>query len=175
MIRQCSAQPRLVRVEKPPRISANRPPYDWDSVDRSYRLSGSVVFTSGEIHMMQQDHNQLLIAVARRGRWTITTVAHLARRAGLDVGYWQQIARDLSDLGYAETYDDGQSLNITEDGWAEAQRLLAAQRLAGQNPAPPSKPTPAASPSPNRSCQRCSHPRRPSGRFCAHCGLRYAD
>ena len=51
--------------------------------------------------MLDEDHEKLLIAVARTG--SSANVVHLALRSGVSIRYWRRIARGLKKHGYGET------------------------------------------------------------------------
>jgi ribosomal protein L32 len=110
--------------------------------------------------MLEDDHRQLIIAIARHGRYNMVNVVHLARRAGFPVSRWCQIAREVEDHGYGYTYDRGVTLTLTDDGWHEAVRLVQQRRQATE-----------AKENALQHCQRCGHAISPAARYCGRCGF----
>jgi hypothetical protein len=120
-------------------------------------------------HMLDEDHNTLLIAVARKGG--SANVVHLALRSGLSVRYWRRIARELQRHGFGDTYDRGRSFLINDEGVGEAKRLIVEQRRAEEKATAENAATVPAAPPPDRRCKRCDMVVRPAARYCAQCGL----
>jgi hypothetical protein len=118
--------------------------------------------------MMNSDHISLLIAAARK-RYEIACVDHLARRADQPVEHWRRVALHLCDLGYAESYDDGQNIYITDDGFFEAKRLFKEQQHRAARGTATAAPPKASSANDTR-CKRCDRAPRPTARFCPQCG-----
>ena len=118
--------------------------------------------------MMTSEHISLLIAAASK-RDDITCVDHLARRADQSVAHWRQLAQHLCDLGYAETYDDCETIDVTDDGFHEAQRLVAEKRGQASQAATEAS-TVSTVPLTDSRCHRCQTALRHSARFCFHCG-----
>ena len=120
--------------------------------------------------MMNEDHNRLLITVARRGRYATANIKHLARRAGLPEDHWRHIARELRSHGYAESYDGGTTITLTDDGWEEANRLVIQQQRVAAEAAKAKPTSPVAMPS-DRRCKRCDKFVRPAALYCPQCGI----
>jgi hypothetical protein len=133
-------------------------------------IQTSMCIPQRSTHMLDEDHETLLIAAARTG--SSANVVHLALRSGVSIRYWRRVARELQKHGYGVTYDRGKTFHINNEGVNEAKRLIVEQRLAEAEAATAVAAAANVSPPPpDACCKRCNNSLRPAARYCSRCGL----